>query len=229
MQGGEPQGSPPATGTGTRQCSPGTLESMHAPHEHFQMLDALVATLASAIEGKDPYAHGNAQLVAHHAVATARELGLDAEQQRTVYYAALLHDVGKIGISEGILYKPGPLFAEELAVVQAHARLGYDLLCNVPGMESVARAVLHHHEWYDGSGYPDRLREEEIPVAARIVAVVDAYNGMTSKRSYKSAYTEEHARAELRRHSGTQFDPRIVVAFLNALEGITPLAEPVAI
>jgi HD-GYP domain-containing protein (c-di-GMP phosphodiesterase class II) len=139
-------------------------------------------------------------------------------EQSVVCYAALLHDVGKIGISDGVLNKPGPLLPEERELMRAHVRIGHDLLRSVPGMEQVADVILHHHEWYDGSGYPDGMRGEDIPVGSRVVAVVDAYSAMVTRRSYKEAYTEEHARNELRRFAGTQFDPAVVDAFLRVLD-----------
>jgi HD-GYP domain-containing protein (c-di-GMP phosphodiesterase class II) len=101
--------------------------------------------------------------------------------------------------------------------MRAHVRVGYELLRNVPALASIADVVLHHHEWYDGTGYPDGLRGEEIPVAARIVSAVDAYSAMVTRRSYKEAYTDEHAREELRRCAGSQFDPRVVESFLEVL------------
>jgi HD-GYP domain-containing protein (c-di-GMP phosphodiesterase class II) len=131
--------------------------------------------------------------------------------------------VGKIGVSDGVLNKPGPLLPEEMELMRAHVRVGHDLLSNVPVLQAVADVVLHHHERYDGTGYPDGLRGDEIPMASRIVAVVDAYCAMITRRSYKEAYTEAHARDEVRRCAGTQFDPRIVDVFLSVIE--TPAAE----
>ena len=126
--------------------------------------------------------------------------------------------MGKIGVSDGVLHKPGPLLPEEVELVRSHVRVGYDLLRKVPALADVAAVVLHHHEWYDGSGYPDGLQGEDIPIAARIVAAVDAYCAMITRRSYKEAYTDEHARAELSRYAGKQFDPTVVDAFLKVLD-----------
>ncbi|MBD0319156.1 MAG: HD domain-containing protein, partial [Gemmatimonadetes bacterium] len=133
-------------------------------------------------------------------------------------YGALLHDVGKIGVSDGVLNKPGPLLPEEVELMRAHVRVGYDLLRNVPALREVADVVLRHHERYDGGGYPDGMRGDDIPMPSRIVAVVDAYCAMITRRSYKEAYPESHAREELRRCSGSQFDPKVVQAFLEVLE-----------
>ena len=133
-------------------------------------------------------------------------------------YAALLHDVGKIGVSDGILHKPGPLLPEERTAVQSHVTIGYDLIRSVPVLSDVATIVLHHHERYDGSGYPNQLSGGEIPIGARILAVVDAYCAMRDRRSYKEPLSDEAARAELHRCAGTQFDPDVVRAFLKILD-----------
>lgn len=177
-----------------------------------------VTVLADAVEAKDPYTHGHCEMTCRHARLIARRMELSAFDQSVVCYAALLHDVGKIGVSDGVLNKPGPLLPEERDLMRAHVRIGHDLLRGVPGMEEVAEVILHHHEWYDGNGYPSRLQGEQIPIGARVVAAVDAYSAMVTRRSYKEAYTDEHARSELRRFSGTQFDPQVVEAFLAVLD-----------
>jgi putative nucleotidyltransferase with HDIG domain len=179
---------------------------------------ATVSMLADAVEAKDPYTHGHCEMVSRYARLLADELGLSEFERAVVCYAALLHDVGKIGVSDGVLNKPGPLLPEERELVRSHVRVGHDLLRTIPALESVADAVLHHHEWWDGSGYPDGLRGESIPMPARIVAVVDAFGAMVTRRSYKEAYSEEHARDELRRAAGTQFDPHVVEAFVKILD-----------
>jgi putative nucleotidyltransferase with HDIG domain len=177
-----------------------------------------VSMLADAVEAKDPNTHGHCEMVSRYARLTSERLGLTDYDRSLVCYAALLHDVGKIGVSDGILNKPGPLLPEERELVRAHVRVGHDLICKVPALDAVADVVLHHHEWYDGTGYPDGLKGEVIPMAARIVCVVDSYCAMITKRSYKEAYTHERARAELTRCSGTQFDPKVVQAFLEMLD-----------
>jgi HD-GYP domain-containing protein (c-di-GMP phosphodiesterase class II) len=179
---------------------------------------ATVSMLADAVEAKDPYTHGHCEMASRYARMVGEWLGLAEYDQAVVCYAALLHDVGKIAVSDGVLNKPGPLLPEERELVRAHVRVGHDLLLSVPALGPVADVVLHHHEWYDGSGYPDGLRGEEIPMAARVVAAVDAYCAMVTRRSYKEAYTEAHARAELIQGSGTQFDPRVVEALLAVLD-----------
>jgi putative nucleotidyltransferase with HDIG domain len=177
-----------------------------------------VGMLADAVETKDPYTSGHCEQVSHFALGMARELGLDERASETVRLAALLHDVGKICISDGILNKPGPLLPEEREVVKAHARIGAELMRNLPALASVAEVVLHHHEHYDGGGYPDGLVGDDIPIGSRIVAVIDSYCAMIDRRSYKASLGNEESRAELLRCAGTQFEPALVDAFLRVLD-----------
>lgn len=179
---------------------------------------ATVAVMADAMEAKDSYTRGHSEQVSRYARLIARHLNLTDLERSVVSYAALLHDIGKIGVSDGLLNKPGPLLPEERELVRTHVRVGHDLLHHVPALRPVAHAVLHHHECYDGTGYPHGLTGDAIPVAARIVCVVDAYSAMVTRRSYKDAYSEERAREELRRCAGSQFDPRIVDAFLYVMD-----------
>jgi len=179
---------------------------------------ATVSMLADAVEAKDPYTHGHCEMASRYARLVGERLGLAPYDQAVVCYGALLHDVGKIGVSDGVLHKPGPLLPEERDLMRAHVRVGHDLLRGVPALAPVADIVLHHHEWYDGTGYPDGLAGDEIPLASRIVAAVDAFCAMTTRRSYKEAYTPEHARQELALGAGTQFDPVVVEALLAVLD-----------
>ena len=179
---------------------------------------ATVSMLADAAEAKDSYTHGHCETVSRLARLTADKLCLADREKSIVCYSALLHDIGKIGVSDGVLNKPGPLLPEEKELVRAHVRIGYDLIRSVPALGDVATAVLHHHEWYDGTGYPDGLEGEEIPIASRIVGAVDAYCAMRDRRSYKESYSDEQARAELSRYAGTQFDPKVVRVLLSVLD-----------
>ncbi len=183
---------------------------------------ATVSVLADAMEAKDPYTRGHCEMVSRFARLIASRRGLPAQERSIVGYAALLHDIGKIGVSDGILNKPTALLPEERELVRSHVRVGHDLIRHVPALSSVADAVLHHHEWYDGSGYPDGLRGDQIPIASRIVCVVDSYGAMITRRSYKEAYGEDYARTELLRCAGSQFDPRIVEVFTHVLDNPPP-------
>jgi len=194
------------------------VENTHLRRELQNAYISTVSTLADAMEAKDPYTHGHCEQVSRYARLIAARLALPEHERSVVCYAALLHDIGKIGISDGVLNKPGLLLDEERALVRAHVQVGRDLLRHVPALTPVAEVVLRHHEWFDGTGYPDGVAGEAIPLAARIVGAVDAYCAMITKRSYKEAFSEEEARAELVRCAGTQFDPAIVEAFLAILD-----------
>jgi putative nucleotidyltransferase with HDIG domain len=181
-----------------------------------------VSTLADAVEAKDPYTHGHCEEVSRYARLTASRLGLDEKTVSLACYSALLHDIGKIAVSDGVLNKPGPLLPEEVELVRSHVRVGHDLLRGVPGLDAVARVVLHHHERWDGAGYPDGLAGDEIPICSRIVGVVDSFCAMRDRRAYKESMAASAARDELRRCAGAQFDPAVVAAFLAVLD--TPAA-----
>lgn len=169
-----------------------------------------IAVLADAIEAKDPYTRGHCESVALIAVQVARRLGLQGDEVEQVRYAALLHDVGKIGIPDGILLKPSRLLPEEFQMIQRHATIGSDLVSRVTSLASIAPTILHHHERFDGTGYPDGLSGEAILLASRIVGVVDAFDAMTTPRPYRNPVSTEEALAELSRCAGAQFDPRVV-------------------
>jgi putative nucleotidyltransferase with HDIG domain len=177
-----------------------------------------ITALADAVEAKDAYTAGHCERVARYALRIAEELALPPRDRSVVFCAGLMHDVGKIGVSDGVLNKPGDLLPEERELVRSHVRVGHDLVHKVPLLNLVADAVLRHHEWYDGSGYPDGLRGDEIPFTARIVSVADAYSAMIDRRVYKEPRTPEQAREELERCAGSQFDPRIVEAFIRVLD-----------
>ena len=169
------------------------------------------------LEARDPFTKKHSQRVSAYSVVIARELGLSLEQQEVIRKTALLHDIGKIGISEAILQKPSQLTAEEWIEVQRHAQIGEGFLEPLNVLHIEQTMVRHHHERYDGSGYPDGLKGEGIPLYARILTVADTYEAMTSSRPYRKTVSSSEAVAELERCSGTQFDPKIVQAFKRAL------------
>ncbi|GLI18141.1 phosphohydrolase [Moorella thermoacetica] len=174
-----------------------------------------VQSLAAALEAKDVYTRGHSIRVAKWARSCARMLGLGAEVEEQVYLAGLLHDLGKIGVQEDILLKPGPLTPEERKEMQGHPEVGARILEPARFPAAVIAAVRHHHEDYEGGGYPAGLSGEEIPLLARIIRVADAYDAMTSARPYRKAFAPEKARNELKRCAGQQFDPQVVKAFLR--------------
>jgi diguanylate cyclase (GGDEF)-like protein len=183
---------------------------------------ATVGILAEAIEAKDPILRGHSDDVSRYVVAMADRLGLEPKRREELTFASLLHDVGKIGISERILLKPGALSPEEYSTVQLHPRIGYRLLQQVPALRPVAPAVLHHHERFDGTGYPSRLKGTQIPLESRIIAVVDSFSAMTTNRPYRTAIPSEDACAELERCAGTQFDPEVVRIFVEEVRRDPP-------
>jgi HD-GYP domain-containing protein (c-di-GMP phosphodiesterase class II) len=150
-------------------------------------------------------------------------MNLDAEEVERIAAAALLHDIGKVAVPDSILSKPGALNDEEWEVMRGHSIVGERILRAVPGLGPVARMVRHGHEHFDGNGYPDGLRGEEIPLGSRIVLACDAYDAMTAPRPYRDPMTPDQAAAELVAGAGTQFDPRVVEALLGYLEDRTPV------
>jgi HD-GYP domain-containing protein (c-di-GMP phosphodiesterase class II) len=180
----------------------------------FEVTRALVA----AIDQKDHYTSGHSERVGKLARMTGVELGLPPGDVQMLEWAGLLHDVGKIGIPEEILNKPGRLTSEEYAIIKKHPRMGYDILKPIASFEPVLSAVLHHHENNDGSGYPDGLRIEQTPLFARIIHVVDVFDALTSTRSYRDAFSTEKACEILTSEAGTKMDAEIVSAFLKGIQ-----------
>ncbi len=172
--------------------------------------------LTAALESKDPYTHGHSRRVRRNAVATAVQLGLSEGQIHELDKAAVLHDVGKIRLSDRILRKPSGLSDEERSLIQEHVEIGARMVALV-GSSDVVGAVRHHHERWDGSGYPEGLTAWDIPLLARIISVVDAYDAITTTRPYRPAAGRERATTALREGAGTQFDPQVVEAFIQVL------------
>ena len=174
------------------------------------------ASLAKAVDARDVYTGSHSERVAELAARIAARLGVDAETIELTRLAASLHDLGKLAIPEEILRKPGELTESERLVLERHPQIGYRMLESL-GVDPVAQWVLHHHERWDGSGYPDGLPGEDIPLGARIIFVADAYDAMTSDRVYRQRLSDEDAMDELVRCAGTQFDPEVVAAFAAEL------------
>jgi diguanylate cyclase (GGDEF)-like protein len=174
---------------------------------------AVVSMLADAIEAKDPFTHAHAGEVAGYVEAVARKLDLDGRRREQLLFAALLHDVGKLGISERILLKEGPLSPEEREIVELHPLIGCRIIDRVPGLADLAPAILHHHERWDGTGYPAGLEGEDIPLEARLIGVADCFAALTSSRPYRRAMGIEEACREIEEGAGSQFDPEIARLF----------------
>jgi len=176
---------------------------------------ATVYTLAAAINARDNYTFKHSEMVTEYAVKLAEAIGLSEERKKAVRYAAMLHDIGKIGIPEHILNKPGILDPAEREIVQQHVKIAEAIVSHTPYLRGIASIIFHHHEAYDGSGYPCGLKGEEIPLEARILAIADAYHAMTSDRPYRRAMTKEEAVSQLRSLAGKQFDPTLVPVFVR--------------
>ncbi len=195
-----------------------TLENirLYESVENFYL--EMVQTLARIIDAKDSYTGDHAARARERAVKLAKELNMPEQMVRYVEYAALLHDIGKIGIDARILLKPGKLTEEEFSEIKKHPVIGYQILAPIEFLAPVAQMVLYHQEWYNGAGYPDGLKGEEIPIGSRIVSTIDAWDAMTSDRPYRKAMPREKAREELQKGAGKQFDPRVIDAFLRLEE-----------
>jgi putative nucleotidyltransferase with HDIG domain len=176
-----------------------------------------ISTLAAAIDARDPSACGHSLRVMEYADMTGVYFSLSAEEMETLRYAAMLHDIGKLDISSQILNKPGPLTHEEWQIIRKHSATGASLLKEITFLEKSSELVLFHHERFDGGGYPKGLKGDDIPLGARIIAVADAFDTMTTGRAYRSAITIEEAIQELQRCSGSQFCPMVLTAFISGL------------
>jgi HD-GYP domain-containing protein (c-di-GMP phosphodiesterase class II) len=174
-----------------------------------------VETMAKALDARDPYTAGHSSRVADYAYATARAMGFSKRAARTILDAAQLHDIGKIGVPDAVLQKQGPLTLEEIGLVRLHPVIGRKILERTGHFKKLLPVVELHHENWDGTGYPYGMRGEDIPLDARIARVADAFDAMTSGRCYRPAPTVDWAVAEMRRCSGTHFDPRVASVFLT--------------
>ncbi len=177
----------------------------------------IIFTLLRTLDLFDPNIEGHSEFVAQYSAKLGEAMGLDKNRVEDLYLAGLLHDIGKMGISKEILNKPTKLTKEEYEIVKEHPVLAYTVINTSDKLKKLAPIIRHHHERYDGKGYPDGLKGEEIPLESRIMAVVDSWEAMTTERTYKKALTFEEALEELRKNSGTQFDPEVVKAFFKLL------------
>jgi diguanylate cyclase (GGDEF)-like protein len=203
------------------------LEAFQAENERVaESYHSMVRSLALALEARDGYSGEHSDAVEALAVAVAGRLGLDRAQIADVQSAALLHGIGKIGVPDRLLHKPGRLEEDEWALVHEHPAIGERILRPLPGFDAVATAVRHAHESWDGHGYPDGLAGEAIPLASRIVLACDAWHALGSERPYRAAMAPAEARAELQRCAGSQFDPRVVEALLTCIDAPEAPAEP---
>ncbi|MFC2052634.1 CHASE2 domain-containing protein [Chloroflexota bacterium] len=194
---------------------------------HIKVVDGYKSTimaLAASIDAKDPYTHGHSQRVTEYALLAATRLSMSHQELEILEYAGNLHDIGKIGIPDRILSKPHSLTSEEWYVICLHPIIGANIMKDIPFLEEARELVLHHHEKYDGTGYPDGLTGNDIPLGARLLSVADSFDSMTSDRAYRAAISESDAINELRKCSGKQFCPVAVEAFVSVFD--TGIKEP---
>ncbi len=190
-----------------------------------ELLASVVRALVSAIDAKDPYTCGHSDRVARICVRLAREMGCSSEALHTVYMAGLLHDIGKIGIDDQVLRKPGALTPEEYEHIKQHPVLGYRILADIRQMADALPIVLHHHEQWNGKGYPAGLNAEQIPLLARIAALADAFDAMTSDRPYRKGMPVEKVEEIFRKGAGEQWDPRVIEAYFRCRDEILAIVR----
>jgi putative nucleotidyltransferase with HDIG domain len=187
------------------------LREVNIRLEHANM--SFAAALVATLDARDRYTAGHSTAVAIYSRDIAERMGLSPEDQQSAHLAGLVHDIGKVGLPPGLLEKEGPLTLEERRVMQTHSEIGERILENVDDYAAIADIVRHHHERIDGNGYPDGLAGDDIPIIAKIIAVADAYNAMTSDRPYREAMPSPVARLRLAQAVGSQFDVSVVAAF----------------
>ena len=178
----------------------------------------IMVTLAGTIDAKDKYTKGHSSRVAEYAVKIAEKLGKSEKEQENIYYLGLLHDIGKIGIPDGIINKTTRLTDEEYELIKTHPVIGAEILENISELPELVMGAKWHHERYDGRGYPDGLKGDAIPEMARIIGVADAYDAMTSNRSYRDVLPQDVVRGEIEKGKGTQFDPLFADKMLEMID-----------
>ncbi len=185
--------------------------------DHLEHTEKVIFMLAQAVEAKDPYTEGHLQRISSYGEQLAIACGLGPDEVRAVRYGGILHDIGKIGVLDSILLKPGPLTPEEMRKMRKHTEIGAQIVSQMRFAREIVPIIRGHHERWDGTGYPDQLRGEGIMIGARIISVVDAYDAMMTERPYKTALNEEAAIIQLKGGRATQFDPNVLDVFLDLL------------
>ena len=192
-----------------------SLLRLKALYDRLDGAERVMMSLARAVEAKDQYTESHTERVAQSSRLLGRAAGVGEGDLGDLYLGAVIHDIGKIGIPDSVLLKPGPLTPEELDLMRSHVLIGEEIVAPLRSASTVTPVIRHHHEHFDGGGYPDRLAGEQIPLSARIVAVCDSWDAMTSARPYRRALTPAQAESVLRAGAGTQWDPALVAIFLS--------------
>lgn len=194
-------------------------QEVMAQHEKIERISMqIVKTLSGAIDAKDTYTNGHSTRVAEYSKEIARRAGFSEEKLNDIYMMGLLHDVGKIGVPDAIINKPAKLTDEEYSIIQNHPVMGAKILKNITDFPKLSTGARWHHERYDGKGYPDGISGEDIPMEARIIATADAYDAMSSRRSYRDALPQSQVRSEVEKGKGTQFDPVFAEIMLSMID-----------
>lgn len=191
--------------------------------EHDELLVGFVRSLVSTLDAKDPYTRGHSERVALLARRLGQQIGLETSDLEDIYLSGLLHDIGKVGVDDRILAKPGQLTEEEFHQIQQHPMIGYQILCQLRNLAQILPGVRHHHEAFNGKGYPDKLKGEGIPLMARIIAVADSYDAMVSDRPYRKGMPIERLEEIFRRGAGEQWDPRVIDAYFQSRDDFSQL------
>jgi len=219
---------PNAYGRGQIKLLEGVALQIAAPIENAQLYARLehrlteVCDIVSRVEAKDTYVYGHSKKVNVYAVALAKKIGLSSDEVSALSAAALLHDIGKVGIPDKVLNKKEKLNKKDWEAIKAHPKLGANIVGNIPKLASAVNSILYHHERWDGSGYPKGLKGEEIPLKARILAIAESFEAMTSHLPYRRALSLDEALKELRQGAGLQFDPKLVEVFIDIVEAELP-------
>lgn len=213
---------------GGNQCQ--SYKILKIPPTGFELKDEkgivnIIFSLISAIEARDIYTHGHSREVNKYALILSEAIGLTKEKEIIISRAALLHDIGNLEISKGVLNKKGKLTEEEWKLIKEHPQKGVEIIGHIPGLYQCKPAILHHHERWDGKGYPSGLKGKEIPLEARVLAIADAFSAMVSARHYRPAMSYQEALSELKEQAGKQFDPELVEAFITKIEKIIPSSQ----
>jgi len=193
--------------------------------EHDELLVGFVRSLVSTLDAKDPYTRGHSERVALLARRLGQQIGLETSDLEDIYLSGLLHDIGKVGVDDRILAKPGQLTEDEFRQIQQHPMIGYQILCQLRNLAQILPGVRHHHEAYNGKGYPDKLKGEGIPLMARIIAVADSYDAMVSDRPYRKGMPIERLEEIFRRGAGEQWDPRVIDAYFQSRDDFRQLCD----
>ncbi len=209
-------------------CSIATILGTHVRNielydEHDELLVGFVRSLVSTLDAKDPYTRGHSERVALLARRIGQQIGLETGDLEDIYLSGLLHDIGKVGVDDRILAKPGQLTEDEFRQIQQHPMIGYQILCQLRNLSQILPGVRHHHEAFNGKGYPDKLKGDGIPLMARIIAVADSFDAMVSDRPYRKGMPIERLEEIFRRGSGEQWDPRVIEAYFQARDDIRQL------